>query len=320
MPRRRILIGTLAAPVVLELAPLPAHAQTGEAVTQVVALQRVKAGDAVVTAISDGFVPIDVAYLSNITPEEANEVLAARFMGPSPVVTGVNTYLVTDGDRNFLVDAGGAGFSPDMGKVLAGLDAAGVAPADIDAVLLTHLHVDHIGALVTDGRATFANADIHVHANDVAFFTSAENRAAAPPDFQSFFDRAKEVVDVHGDRVKAFTGEIEVVPGVTSRELFGHTPGHCGYVIGSGDEALFVWGDLVHIGPIQIARPDVGIAFDADRGAAIATRKRVLARVAEERTRIAGMHIAFPGIGHVTKLAEGDGYDFAPSSWDYSLN
>lgn len=321
LSRRQILTGALAAPIVLKFAVLPASAQTAApAVSQVVALQRFKAGDAVVTAISDGFLPIDVAYLSNITPEEANAALANQFFGPSPVVTGVNTYLVTTGERNVLIDAGGAGYAPDMGKLVAGLEAAGVAPGDISAVLLTHLHVDHIGALVTNGAATFPNAEIHVHENDVAFFSSAESKAAAPEPFKVFFDKAVEALAVYEGKVKTFTGETEVVPGIVTRELFGHTPGHSGFVVGTGEDALFVWGDIVHVGPVQMARPDVGIAFDADGAAAIATRKAIFEKVAAEKTRIAGMHIAFPGIGHLVKLAEGDGYDFEPSSWVYALD
>lgn len=312
-----MLTGALAAPIALKLAPLPASAQTGGGAAQVVALQRVMAGDATVTAISDGFALIDNALLSNITPEEADRLLAAQFERRSPAVAGVNTYLVATGDRTVLIDAGGAGFSPDMGKLLVGLEAAGVPPADIDTILLTHLHIDHIGALVTDGQPTFVNADIHVHENEVAYFTSEAARAAAPVDFQSFFDRARKVIDVYGERVKPFAGEAELVAGIASRELFGHTPGHCGFVIGSGDEALFIWGDIVHVGPVQMARPDVGVAFDVDGDGAMATRKRVLAMVAEDRMRIAGMHIAFPGIGHVVKLADADGYDFEPSSWVY---
>ncbi|MBC8129868.1 MAG: MBL fold metallo-hydrolase [Rhizobiaceae bacterium] len=318
--RRQMLAGAIAAPIALKFAILPAGAQTGTAGTQVVALQKVKAGEAIVTAISDGYIPIDVAYLSNITPEAANEALAAQFMGASPVVTGVNAYLVTLGDRTVLVDAGGAGYAPDMGKLVAGIEAAGVALGDIDAILLTHLHIDHIGALVTAGSATFPNAELHVHENDVAFFSSAENKAAAPEPFKVFFDKAVEALTVYEGKVKTFTGETEVVPGITTRELFGHTPGHCGFVVGTGEEALFIWGDIVHVGPVQMARPDVGIAFDVDGPAAIATRKAVFEKVAAERTRIAGMHIAFPGIGHLVKLAEGDGYDFEPSSWVYTLD
>lgn len=318
--RRHLLIGAAIAPIALKLSILPALAQApAGSPAQVVALQRTTAGKAVVTAISDGFLQIDVAYLSNITPEAANAILADEFMKASPVTTGVNTYLVTVDGKNILIDTGGAGYTPDLGRLSAGLEAAGVTPADIDAILLTHLHVDHIGGLLADGKAAFPNADLHVHANDVAHFTSAENKAAAPEAFRPNFDMAQAAVTAYGDRVKTFSGEEEVVPGIRSRELFGHTPGHCGFVVGEGEEALFIWGDIVHVGPVQMAKPDVGIAFDVDGAMAIATRQRIFEEVAGDRTRIAGMHISFPGIGHVRKLAEGEGYDFEPAEWTYAI-
>jgi glyoxylase-like metal-dependent hydrolase (beta-lactamase superfamily II) len=318
--RRNLLIGAAIAPIALKLSILPSFAQApAGAPAQVVALQRTTAGKAVVTAISDGFLQIDVAYLSNITPEAANAILAQEFIKASPVTTGVNTYLVTLDGRNILIDTGGAGYTPDLGRLSAGLEAAGVAPADIDAILLTHLHVDHIGGLLADGKAAFPNAELHVHAEDVAHFTSAEKKAAAPEAFRANFDMAGAALAAYGDRVKTFSGEVEMVPGIRSRELFGHTPGHCGFVVGEGEDALLIWGDIVHVGPVQMAKPEVGIAFDVDGALAIATRQRILEEVARDRTRVAGMHISFPGIGNVRKLEAGDGYDFEPAAWTYAI-
>jgi glyoxylase-like metal-dependent hydrolase (beta-lactamase superfamily II) len=317
LSRRQMLGAAITAPIVLKFAILPAVAQT---TAQVVALQRVRAGDAVGTAISDGFLEIDVAYLSNITPDQANAALAAEFIKASPVATGVNAYLVSMGDRTILVDSGGAGYAPALGKLLPGLEVAGVSPDQIDAILLTHLHVDHVGGLVTAGKATFPNAELHIHANDVAYFSSADNRAATPDAFRVSFDKAQEALAVYEGRVRTFSGDTEIPPGIRSRELFGHTPGHSGFVVGQGEDALFIWGDIIHVGPIQFAKPDVGIAYDVDGETAIATRKDVLRQVAADRTRIAGMHINFPGIGHVKPLASGKGYDFEPASWTYALD
>ncbi len=318
--RRSFVTGALAAPMLVKFGVLPVAAQTATAARQVVALQRLKVGDAVVTAISDGHLTLDVSQLANITAEEANRLLAAQFMPATTVTTGVNAYLVQSDGRNVLVDAGGAGLAPTLGNLVAGLEASGVKPEDVSDVLLTHLHLDHIGALVANGVATFPNARLHVHENDVAYFSSAENKAAAPEGFRVFFEKAAEALTVYGTKVNAFKGETDVVPGIAAREMFGHTPGHCGYRIGNGDDALLVCGDVVHIGAVQIARPGVGVVFDVDPETAIATRRKVLEAAASERMRIAGMHISFPGVGRVVKLAEGEGYDFEPSPWTYALD
>ena len=319
--RRTLLAGALAAPVTVKFAVVPASAQStaSGSASQVLALQRLKVGDAVVTAISDGFITIDAALLSNVTPEEANGILSAAFLNAAPVVTGVNAYVVQLADQTVLIDAGGAGFAPSLGQLMPGLEAAGIAPADVTAVLMTHLHPDHIGAMLLEGQPAFANAEVHVHEIESAFWTSADNREAAPDDFKPFFDGAKAVVDAYGDRVRTFSGSAEVLPGITARELFGHTPGHCGFLIGSGEDSLLVWGDIVHVAPVQFARPDVGIAFDADPAMAVATRQAILEEAAAERIRVAGMHISFPGVGHLVKAQQDGAYTFQPSAWTYEL-
>lgn len=168
--RRHFVAGALAAPVMVRFATLPAAAKAPMATAQVAALQRISVGDAVVTAISDGFLDLDVALLSNVTPEAAAEILKTRFKGPSPVQTGVNAYVVNTPERTVLIDTGGAGAFPNLGQLAGHLQAADFAPDAIDAVLMTHLHPDHIGGLVTDGKPSFPNADVPVHKTELEFW------------------------------------------------------------------------------------------------------------------------------------------------------
>ncbi|MBO0903179.1 MBL fold metallo-hydrolase [Jiella sonneratiae] len=315
--RRSFIAASLAAPLALHLRP--ALAASTRPKGQVLPVQRFAVGDSVVSAFSDGHLAIDLSLLSNIEPGEAKALLAAAFRGAPPVTTGVNAYIVHMPDRTVLIDTGGAGAFPDLGKLEERLEAAGLKPEDVTDVLLTHLHPDHVGGLAIGGKPTFPNAAVHVNAAEYDYWTSAANRAAAPDAAKGFFDIAAGAMQAAGDKVKTFAGDGEVVPGITARELFGHTPGHTGYMIGEGEAGLLVWGDIVHVAPIQFPRPGVGIAFDTDPQKAIATRKALLKDVAEARTRIAGMHIAFPSVGHVRAAADAGSYEFVPADWDYVI-
>jgi glyoxylase-like metal-dependent hydrolase (beta-lactamase superfamily II) len=114
-----------------------------------------------------------------------------------------------------------------------------------------------------------------------------------------------------------FSDSTEVFPGVTAVMLHGHTPGHSGYMISSGNDSLLIWGDIVHVPDIQIPRPEVTIEFDTDPDAAMTTRKRVLDMVTTDRLLVAGMHMHFPGFAHIVR--QGDSYDMLPEPWDQAF-
>lgn len=325
--RRLFVAGAAATPISFYFAGLPAFAQGSASSasadpsgpSQFVAAQNFRFGDRVVTAISDGFLDIDISLLSNVEEDEAEEILRERFAGGLPIPTGVNVYLVRGTDETVLIDAGGGSAFPGMGNLAGILETIGVDPADIDVVLLTHMHPDHIGGMAPKGTAAFPNARVRVHRNEIDLWSNDEAMAAAGEDAAPFFQAARGVLEAYGDRIEAFSAEEEVAHGITARELFGHTPGHCGFVFGEGEDQLFVWGDIVHVAPLQLARPQVGIDFDLDPEAAIATREALLPRVVEERTRVAGMHVSFPGIGHVVAGREEGTYDFVPERWQLEL-
>jgi glyoxylase-like metal-dependent hydrolase (beta-lactamase superfamily II) len=207
---------------------------------------------------------------------------------------------------------------PTLGRLPAAMEAAGVAPDLIDTLLITHMHPDHInGVLTPAGEALFPNAELVVTATDYAFWHDDANMNQAPDEAKPFFIGARKAAAAYGDRVRQVDGEGEAVGSIRTVPLPGHTPGHAGFIVESDSEALFIWGDVVHIATYQFARPDWSIAFDVDSKLAAETRKRTFDRVAADRMLIAGMHLPFPGFGHVAR--DGETYRFVPDEWPYRL-
>ncbi|HUB10515.1 MAG TPA: MBL fold metallo-hydrolase [Acetobacteraceae bacterium] len=273
-------------------------------------------GDIVVTALSDGYLDGTLEVLQNIAPDEAGRMLSDAFRPGRR--TSVNCYLVYSGGRLALIETGSGNYLlPTAGKLQQNLTAAGVEAAAIERVILTHMHPDHSAGLTDPdtGAKLFPNAELVVHENeprhwhDDAAMARASERAK-----KLYFQCAREQIAAYHNVMHRFSGSVEVFPGVRSVPLYGHTPGHSGYMISSGKESLLIWGDIVHVPEIQVPRPDVTIEFDTDPHAAASTRKRIFDQVATDRHLIAGMHVHFPGFAHVVK--HGDGYAMVPEPWD----
>jgi glyoxylase-like metal-dependent hydrolase (beta-lactamase superfamily II) len=276
-------------------------------------------GDIVVTALSDGYLDGTVEVMQNITPENATQLLTGAFrLGRR---TSVNCYLIYSAGRLALVETGSGDYLlPTAGKLQQNLKAAGVDPADIEAVILTHMHPDHSAGLTDPktGAKFFPNAELIVHENepkhwrDDGAMSRADERAR-----KLYFQCAREQMAPYHNQTRTFSGATEVFPGVTSMPLPGHTPGHSGYMIASGDKSLLIWGDIIHVPEVQVPRPEVTMAFDTDPNAAAATRKRAFDMVATDRQLVAGMHVHFPGFAHLTK--HGDSYLMVPEPWDQAF-
>lgn len=276
-------------------------------------------GDIVVTALSDGYLDGSVEVLRNISGQDATQMLDEAFRPGRR--TSVNCYLVHSAGRLALIETGSGDYLlPTAGKLQANLRAAGIDPADIEKVILTHMHPDHSAGLTDPktGRKFFPNAELVVHENeprhwhDDAAMAQASERAK-----KLYFQCAREQVAPYHNVMHTFSGPTEVFPGVRSVPLPGHTPGHSGYMISSGKDQLLIWGDIVHVPEIQVPRPDVTIEFDTDAHAAAATRRRTFDMVATDRLLIAGMHVHFPGFAHVVR--SGDSYAMVPEPWDQAF-
>lgn len=252
-----------------------------------------------IRAISDGYLSAGLDLLTNINTTDASALQQQAGLDPSAV--HINTYLLQGHGRNILIDAGAGGFKQWGGLLQHNLALAGVQAADIDMVLLTHAHPDHIGGLIdAAGAAAFPNAELMIHQDELSFWRDEGQFSRATARAQGNFLFARHVFDQYKEKITTFTHH-EVLPGIHAMPLVGHTAGHTGYHIESNDQSLLIWGDIVHFPHIQIARPDVSIALDQDPTLSAETRRNLLDMVSSERMLIAGMHLAELGFAQIKR-------------------
>ncbi len=312
---------TIALAAFVAIAPLgaptfapPANAAAPMQRTQAPGYYRLMLGSFEVTAVSDGTLELPVDKLLSGPGEDTRASLAASHLGV-PVETSFNSYLINTGKRLILIDVGaGALFGPRLGKLIENMKKAGYQPEQVDDVLLTHLHPDHVGGLVKEGAAVFPNATVHADRHDSEFWLSETNKAKeGDPD--GFFEGAMASLRpyVAAGRFKAFDGNTQFLDGISATTAYGHTPGSIVYAVESEGERLLVIGDLIHVGPVQFAKPDVTISFDRDHAKAAETRRVLFDHAAQSGALLGGAHLAFPGLGRVR--TNESGYDWIPVNY-----
>ena len=289
---------------------------------QVPGFYRQKVGDLEVTALFDGQAVFDPHWL-NGTKATMDGVREALHEDPRLLEVSDEGFLVNTGKQLILIDAGAGTWwgGGALGRLAGNLLNAGYAPEQVDVVLVTHLHSDHVGGLTTeDGRRVFPNADVYVAKVESDFWLSPENAAKAPKDVQPFFVSAQAIAApyIKANRWHTFTGSGPFIDGMQLVPLPGHTPGHTGYEFSSKGQKILFWGDTVHAQRVQLRLPEVTAAFDIDQNAARAARLQLLPRLAREQVLIAGPHMPFPALGRLRE--EGSGYSWVPvvftDRWD----
>ncbi len=282
--------------------------------TQVPGYYRAMLGKFEITALYDGPIDLDLKLYKNTPEKEMQRLIARMFVKGPAVQTAVNAFLINTGSQLVLVDAGAAKlFGPQLGNIVDNLKAAGYRPEQVDVVLITHLHGDHVNGLVTpDGKPVFTKAKIWSAKADNDFWLSEEIAAKAPKDFQPFFKMSRDAAApyIASGQWKTFTGNEAVLPGIHSMDTHGHTPGHTSYLVADGGEKMVILGDLVHNHAVQFARPDTSFEFDNDQKQAIVARKATFALAAREKMLVGGMHLPFPGLGHIRQ--EGKAFAWVP--------
>jgi len=229
---------------------------------------------------------------------EVSALLKASGVTDDTVHLSIQPLLVKDGDRVVLIDTGAGGQMGTEGQLQASLREAGVTPAQVTDILISHAHGDHVGGLVANGALVFSNATIRL---SIPEWTALQSDA----------DMA-DLVRAITPKVQAFAPGSVVAPNITAVSLDGHTPGHSGYEIAQGGGRLLYVGDALHSSILSVQRPDWKNNWDADSATAIATRQGLLERGASQNLRIYGVHFPFPGLGRFQR--RDDGFVWTPEA------
>jgi glyoxylase-like metal-dependent hydrolase (beta-lactamase superfamily II) len=281
-----------------------------------------KVGDIDVLVVSDGVLPLPTKMLAhNADPAVRAAWLHDMFLPPDAFDWALNAVMVRSGGKTILIDAG-LGSDPDLhlpraGQLVKRLEAAGIDLASVTDLVLTHMHMDHVGGLLVDGVKEQLRPDlrIHVAAAEVKFWEAPDfSHTAMPPGFpDALRSAAKRFVNQYHSHLRQFDEEHEVAPGVTVRRTGGHTPGHSVVRLASGGEALTFAGDAVFT--VGFDHPDWHNGFEHDPEEAARVRVRLLRELAETGEMLVATHMPFPSVGRVA--VDGDAFRFVPIFWDY---
>ncbi|KOF13734.1 beta-lactamase [Ensifer adhaerens] len=281
----------------------------------------VRVGEIDVMVVSDGVLSLPGAMLGhNADPAVRAAWLNDMFLPPDVLEWALNVVVVRSGDRTMLIDAGMGMEFPDLpraGRLAQRLEAAGIDLTSVTDVVLTHMHMDHVGGLLVDGVRERLRPDLRVHvaAAEAEFWGAPDfSRVSMPPGFPDALRRtAKRFLNEYESQLRPFDQEYEVAPGVVAIRTGGHTPGHCVVRLASGGDRLTFAGDAVF--QVGFDHPDWYNGFEHDPEEAARVRIRLLQELAETRGALVATHLPFPSVGHVA--VAGDVFRWVPASWAY---
>jgi len=286
---------------------------------QAAGFYRQKVGEFEITVISDGSLNFEPS-LWNAQQADVTAALAAEARDTKAIPFQLNTMIVNTGKKLVLIDTGTGGkFQATSGSLVANLKAAGYQPEQVDTIIFTHLHPDHLwGATSAKGDTiVFPNAEYVVSETEYAFWSAPALPSQVPADIKQMVEATQQTLKAIASRVRRIKSGAEIMTGITSLDTPGHTPGHISVQISSGSDTLIVAGDVVANPTLSFRNPGWGIGFDMDQAQAAKTRTAFLDRCIADRVQIASYHLPFPALGHV--LRDGSAYRWAPAEWRWTV-
>ena len=254
-----------------------------------------KVGDIEVFILKDGETEFGVETFSGTNQSEISELLKVN--NRKAIETNFNAFLIKSGGKNILIDAGaGTLFGPVAGNLSKALAEIGVINDDISNIIATHLHPDHIGGMISEtGEQVFKNAALTLTQDEYSFWNKEENFKSNPEDQ----NLPLSVLAAYSENLNLTSGNADLGLGLSAIDLPGHTAGHIGIMISSGNDQMAIVGDIIHAQYLQINNPEIGVVFDQDVDQARQSRKRILDILASEKTMFTGGHLLSPAIGYV---------------------
>jgi glyoxylase-like metal-dependent hydrolase (beta-lactamase superfamily II) len=321
LTRRTLFTGAAAASAATALTPLVTG--TARAATEApkgTGIYRYKVGDYEIIQLMDGAstFPVPDKFVVNASKDQAIQAAAAAYMPEGKVTVPYSPMIVNTGKKLIAIDTGNglgayAAKNGAIGQARINMEAAGIDPKQIDTVIISHFHGDHIGGLKNaDGSPAFPNAEILVPAVEQAFWGDDGNQSKANFFNKSQFPNVKKMLA--GLKLTPYEANKEIAPGITSVFTPGHTPGHMSYTVASGSKSVFVQTDVTNIPSFFLAHPDWHAMFDNDPELAQTTRHKVYDMAAADKLTVVGYHFPYPCVGHVEKA--GNGYRLIPVAWD----
>ena len=301
------------------------HAETSKTLPvieqqkQVDGYYQYQAGDVQITALLDGTNFMSPSLFKDIPQQQVQEILKKYYADQEKgIQTSVNAFLVNTGKSLVLVDSGAAScFGSHLGSVLTNLKASGYQPEQVDTILLTHLHPDHVCGISKDGIANFPNATVYVSNDEASFWLDPKQAAKLPKEKQANYsgtvEKIKQAIAPYQAKQRFKTYKLgDDIHGFKVINTAGHTPGHFSYELKTKDENVVLIGDIVHSHTVQFDKPETAIEYDIDPKKAVQTRLKQFANFAKNGQTIAAPHLPFPGIGHIYSANE-KSYQWIPT-------